>query len=42
MLGGGLVTDISRRILLGEEVKSGRYYFDIDQWFKAGPIASNI
>jgi hypothetical protein len=31
MLGGGTVTDVSRRILLNEEVVSGRYYFDIDK-----------
>ncbi|MBK1439396.1 ThiF family adenylyltransferase [Parapedobacter sp. ISTM3] len=31
VLGGGVVTDVSRKVLLGEHVKSGRYYFDIDQ-----------
>lgn len=31
VLGGGTVTDITRKILLDEEVLSGRYYFDIDK-----------
>src|SRR5690606_33903790 len=34
VLGGGVVTDVSRRILLGDNVPSGRYYFDIDQILK--------
>lgn len=29
MLGGGTVTDTARRLLLGESLKSGRYYIDL-------------
>ena len=33
MLGGGIAADAARRILLGEKVRSGRFYFDtIDQF----------
>lgn len=31
VFGGGLVCETIRRILIGEPVKSGRFYFDIDQ-----------
>lgn len=31
VLGGSITTDISRRILLGQHNKSGRYYIDLDQ-----------
>ena len=31
VLGGSITTDISRRILLGQHNKSGRYYVDLDQ-----------
>ncbi|WP_262249349.1 ThiF family adenylyltransferase [Parapedobacter soli] len=31
VLGGGVVTDVARKILLGEHAQSGRYYFDIDR-----------
>ncbi|WP_395358054.1 ThiF family adenylyltransferase [Streptomyces sp. YH02] len=31
MLGGALVTDTARRILLGEPVASGRYYVDLEE-----------
>ncbi|MHC0434195.1 ThiF family adenylyltransferase [Streptomyces sp. O3] len=31
MLGGALVTDTARRILLGEPVASGRYYTDLEE-----------
>lgn len=34
VLGGGTVTDVTRKILLNEEVLSGRYYFDIDKVIK--------
>ena len=30
-LGGGVTTDIARRLLLNEKIGSGRHYFDIDQ-----------
>ena len=30
-MGGGIVTDIARRILLDEACHSGRWYFDIDE-----------
>ncbi|MFT7591478.1 MAG: molybdopterin/thiamine biosynthesis adenylyltransferase [bacterium] len=29
--GGGIVADAIRRILLGEDIKSGRFYFDIEE-----------
>jgi len=31
VLGGSITTDISRRILLGQHNRSGRYYIDLDQ-----------
>ncbi|MDX5403983.1 MAG: hypothetical protein LPK28_00640, partial [Bacteroidota bacterium] len=35
MLGGGIAADAARRILLGEKVRSGRFYFDtIDQFIE--------
>lgn len=34
VLGGGVVTDVSRKILLGEDVPSGRYYVDLDRMLK--------
>lgn len=30
-LGGAMMTDTARRILLGQDVKSGRYYVDLEQ-----------
>ena len=33
VLGGAITTDITRRILLGEHSKSGRYYVDLDNIF---------
>lgn len=30
-MGAGVATDITRRILLGEDCKSGRWYFDVDE-----------
>ncbi|MEV5607535.1 ThiF family adenylyltransferase [Streptomyces sp. NPDC052225] len=39
MLGGALVTDTARRILLGRPVASGRYYVDLDELVgHAGPV----
>ncbi|MQY15487.1 hypothetical protein SRB5_56690 [Streptomyces sp. RB5] len=35
MLGGALVTDTARRILLGHPVPSGRYYTDLDELIPA-------
>jgi hypothetical protein len=35
-LGGALVTDAARRILLGKPVASGRYYVDLDQLVGGG------
>ncbi len=32
ILGGGVTCDVSRRILLGQEILSGRYYFDIESF----------
>ncbi|MEZ4721668.1 MAG: ThiF family adenylyltransferase [Flavobacteriales bacterium] len=34
VLGGGTVVNVARKLLLGEEVKSGRYYVDVDQIIK--------
>ncbi|WP_066361909.1 hypothetical protein [Herbidospora mongoliensis] len=31
MLGGALVTDTARRILTGREIRSGRYYTDLER-----------
>ncbi|MCQ4207926.1 hypothetical protein M4J07_005947, partial [Streptomyces longispororuber] len=36
MLGGALVTDAARRILLGAPVPSGRYYADLEEL--VGPV----
>lgn len=33
VLGGAITTDISRRILLGQHQRSGRYYVDLDRIF---------
>jgi hypothetical protein len=33
VLGGAITTDISRKILLNEHTKSGRYYVDLDEIF---------
>lgn len=37
MLGGALVTDTARRILLGRPVASGRYYVDLEELIGAVP-----
>lgn len=37
MLGGALVTDTARRVLLGERVPSGRYYVDLEELITAPP-----
>ncbi|MFI6017669.1 ThiF family adenylyltransferase [Streptomyces sp. NPDC051287] len=42
MLGGALVTDTARRILLGGPVPSGRYYVDLEQLVSAGQAASPV
>lgn len=34
--GGGVSAQIARKILLGENVPSGRYYFDVESWLKNG------
>lgn len=34
-LGGGIVTEVARRILLGEKVKSGRFYVDTNELIPA-------
>ena len=36
VLGGGVAAEISRRILLGEDVPSGRYYIDLDELIPNG------
>ncbi|WP_218581895.1 hypothetical protein [Nocardia cyriacigeorgica] len=36
MLGGALVADTARRILLGEPIPSGRTYIDLDELIPAG------
>lgn len=30
LYGGGITADLSRKILLNKNIKSGRYFFDID------------
>ena len=42
MLGGALVTDTARRILLGHPVASGRYYTDLRELIPDAPIASTV
>jgi hypothetical protein len=37
-IGAGAAVDIARRILLGYQVKSGRYYFDIEDAVKHKPL----
>lgn len=37
MLGGALITDTARRILLGEPIPSGRTYIDLEQLIPATP-----
>lgn len=37
-MGGGIVTDIARRILLDEPCHSGRWYFDIDELLTREPV----
>ncbi|MFG2308727.1 ThiF family adenylyltransferase [Streptomyces sp. NPDC048566] len=37
MLGGALVTDTARRVLLGHPVASGRYYVDLEELIGAAP-----
>lgn len=37
MLGGGSVTDTARRLLLGEEVPSGRFYIDLSELISSNP-----
>ncbi|MFJ5292827.1 hypothetical protein [Streptomyces sp. NPDC088348] len=37
MLGGAVVTDTARRILLDHPVKSGRYYVDLDELIGSTP-----
>lgn len=39
MLGGALVADTARRILLGDDVPSGRYYVDLEALVAAGRAA---
>ncbi|MZD05499.1 hypothetical protein GTW43_10440 [Streptomyces sp. SID5785] len=41
MLGGALVTDTARRILLGAPVASGRYYVDLEELVGAGAVAAD-
>lgn len=41
VLGGAVTTDVARKILLGEEVMSGRCYFDIDAVLKGYSILNN-
>ncbi|MBV6655000.1 MAG: Rv1355c family protein, partial [Mameliella sp.] len=38
-MGGGVLANICRKILLGENVKSGRYYVDLDELFSIEEIA---
>jgi tRNA A37 threonylcarbamoyladenosine dehydratase len=38
MLGGALVTDVARRILLGHPVASGRYYADLSELIPDAPV----
>jgi len=38
-LGGGLVANTARRILLGEKVKSGRFYVDMDELIPSEKLA---
>ncbi len=40
MLGAALVTDTARRILLGHEVPSGRFYVDLDTHAVAGDLVA--
>lgn len=37
-MGAGVTTDIVRRILLGEECDSGRWYFDVDEFIKSDSV----
>ncbi|MET9493409.1 ThiF family adenylyltransferase [Streptomyces sp. NPDC006552] len=37
-LGGALVTDTARRVLLGHPVRSGRYYIDLEALIGADPV----
>ncbi|MCI0921324.1 ThiF family adenylyltransferase [Sphingobacterium rhinopitheci] len=37
-MGGGITTDIVRRILLGEKCISGRWYFDVEDILNTDPI----
>lgn len=37
-MGGGVATDVARRILLGEVCNSGRWYFDIDAILKEDAV----
>ncbi len=39
VLGGGLIADVARRVLLGEEVPSGRYFADVDELLAGGSRA---
>ena len=34
--GGGVSAQICRKILLGNNAPSGRYYFDVDSWLNDG------
>lgn len=34
VIGGGVVAEVSRKILLGDGIRAGRYYFDIDTILK--------
>lgn len=40
--GGGIVAEISRRILLGENIASGRHYFDVDGTLKKKEEKSSV
>ncbi|WP_405783622.1 ThiF family adenylyltransferase [Streptomyces sp. NBC_00859] len=42
MLGGALVTDTARRILLGRPVRSGRYYVDLEELIGTAPSRAGV